>query len=96
MSHFCKGVPLILVCTKIDLRNDPTTESLMAAQGTRPISAAEGEKAAKEIGASGYLECSAKKGVGVQEVFDEALRLSFGKGFKSLVKAKRSPKCVVL
>ena len=93
MAHFCESVPTILVCTKTDLRNDPTTQSLMAAQGTRPITSLEGEKVAKEIGARRYLECSAKEGWGVREVFDAALRESLRKKAGMRVGGK---KCVVL
>lgn len=93
MAHFCESVPTILVCTKTDLRNDAGTQSLMAAQGTRPITSLEGEKVAKEIGARRYLECSAKEGWGVREVFDAALRESLKKKAGMRVGGK---KCVVL
>ncbi|KAI9633857.1 P-loop containing nucleoside triphosphate hydrolase protein [Dioszegia hungarica] len=92
MAHFCESVPLLLICTKIDLRDDPTTTSLMAAQGTSPITALEGEKVAKEIGARRYLECSAKMGRGVREVFDGAVRESLRKKGRGV----RGKKCVVL
>ncbi|KAL7418534.1 RHO4 protein [Cryptotrichosporon argae] len=94
MSHFCETVPLLLVCTKTDLRADATTQSLMAAQGVGPITPAEGEKVAKEIGARRYLECSAKEGWGVQDVFDAAIRESLRKGFGALKRSGK--KCVVL
>lgn len=96
MAHFCEGVPLILVCTKTDLRADQTTVSLMAAQGTKPVTSLEGEKVAKEIGARRYLECSAKEGWGVREVFEGALREAGKKrGFGR--KSGKGPKsCVVL
>lgn len=94
MAHFCESVPLLLICTKIDLRKDPTTTSLMAAQGTAPITALEGEKVAKEIGAKRYLECSAKEGWGVREVFDAAIRESMKKS-GGIMRGK-GKKCVVL
>jgi Rho family protein len=94
MAHFCETVPLLLICTKTDLRSDPQTQSLMAAQGTTPISPLEGEKVAKEIGARRYLECSAKEGRGVREVFDAAVRESLrGKGGLKRMKKKG---CLVL
>lgn len=97
MSHFCEGVPLLLVCTKIDLRKDPQTLSLMGAQGTKPVTPEEGERVAKEIKARGYLECSAKVGTGVQAVFDTALRESLRKkGGFAMVKKEKGKKCVVL
>jgi len=96
MAHFCEHVPLLLICTKTDLRNDANTMSLMAAQGTTPITSLEGEKVAKEIGAKRYLECSAKDGWGVREVFDAAVRegLKKGSGFGGII--GRGKKCVVL
>lgn len=96
MSHFCEGVPLLLICTKTDLRNDATTKSLMAAQGVTPVTPAEGEKVAKEIGARRYLECSAKQGTGVKEVFDAAIRESLKKGGLPRIVKKNGKKCVVL
>ncbi|KAK4686308.1 hypothetical protein P7C73_g3817, partial [Tremellales sp. Uapishka_1] len=97
MSHFCETVPLLLICTKTDLRQDATTLSLMAAQGTTPITSIEGEKVAKEIGARRYLECSAKEGRGVREVFDGAIRESLGrKGFGGLKKRTKGKNCIVL
>lgn len=95
MAHFCESVPLLLVCTKTDLRADPTTLSLMAAQGTKPVSAEEGERIAKEIGAKRYLECSAKKGDGVREVFETAIRESMKRGGLAGRVRKRG-KCLVL
>jgi Rho family protein len=94
MAHFCEDVPLLLICTKTDLRKDPQTLSLMAAQGTTPITSIEGEKVAKEIGARRYLECSAKEGRGVKEVFDAAVRESLGR--KGMRLKGRAKKCVVL
>ncbi|KNZ58396.1 uncharacterized protein VP01_1937g3 [Puccinia sorghi] len=85
VSHFCEGVPLILVGTKvklIDLRKDQRTSDLLAAQGTTPITPQQGQAVAKEIGAT-YMEvirliiqCSAKHNIGVKEVFNAALRLA--------------------
>ncbi|WVQ94963.1 hypothetical protein IAU59_002053 [Kwoniella sp. CBS 9459] len=93
MAHFCENVPLLLICTKTDLRSDAQTQSLMAAQGTNPITSIEGERVAKEIGARRYLECSAKEGWGVKDVFDAAVRESLRKGGLGKMKGK---KCVVL
>jgi len=94
MAHFCESVPLLLICTKTDLRTDPTTTSLMAAQGTTPITSMEGEKVAKQIGAKRYLECSAKNGWGVKEVFEAAVKESLGRKFG--LGGRKGKKCVVL
>jgi Rho family protein len=96
MEHFCEGVPLVLVCTKTDLRGDATTQSLMAAQGVGPITRAEGEKAAKEIGARQYAECSAKEGTGVGEVFKIAVREGLRKSGPRIVGAIKKKNCVIV
>jgi len=75
VAHFCEGTPLILVGTKTDLRRDEQTRRMLSAQGQAAVSFEQGAEVAKEIGAK-YIECSAKTGVGVQEVFHLALRES--------------------
>jgi len=97
-------VPIILVGTKLDLRTERSELSLMASQGQQPIQTVEAEQVAREIGAKRYLECSAKTRVGVQEVFDAALKETFGKGAlldawktnNSGASSTRKRKCVVL
>ncbi|ORY78420.1 P-loop containing nucleoside triphosphate hydrolase protein [Leucosporidium creatinivorum] len=73
VSHFCEGVPIILIATKTDLRHDTRALDLLKAQGRHPVTRAEGEAVARKIGAR-YAEVSAMKGEGVEEVFDLALR----------------------
>ena len=92
MAHFCEETPLILVGTKIDLRRDDTTRRMLAAQGQTPVTYETGSKVAKEIGAK-YIECSAKLGTAVKDVFDLALRESMKGKWGKIVKSKR---CVVL
>ena len=57
--------PIVLVGTKLDLRDDPKTETI-------PLS--EGLKIAKKIGAANYIECSALTGKNVNDVFETAVR----------------------
>lgn len=75
VAHFCEGTPLILVATKTDLRRDDNTRRMLGAQGQKPVTPEQGAEVAQEIGAK-YIECSAKTGSGVQEVFALALRES--------------------
>jgi Rho family, other len=91
VAHFCEGTPLILVGTKTDLRQDDQTKRMLGAQGLRPVSAEQGAEVAREIGAK-YIECSAKTGVGVQDVFSLALKESMRGKWSKIVK-KNS--CVV-
>ncbi|GAA5872348.1 hypothetical protein JCM3774_003352 [Rhodotorula dairenensis] len=76
IRQYCPGVKLALVALKCDLRQDPKTRSALAEYGERPVEYEEGLAVARRIRASRYLECSAKYNRGVQEIFEEAARVS--------------------
>ncbi|KAJ9107864.1 hypothetical protein QFC19_002770 [Naganishia cerealis] len=100
ISHFTPTAPLLLIGTKTDLRTSATELGLMRAQGTSPVTFAEGQAMALEIGARAYRECSALTGEGVSEVFDHALRLCLkgraGRKRDAGGVGERKSKCVVL
>jgi len=77
LMHHCPMVPRVLVATKTDLRDDPSSDAAreLARRGVVPISPEEGARMAKEIGAAAFVECSARTQRGLKEVFDEAIRL---------------------
>ncbi|KAF7533892.1 hypothetical protein G7054_g6704 [Neopestalotiopsis clavispora] len=83
----CPGVPVFLVALKIDTRPGHGSRRWVAPLfgpiDTR-VSVSEGAAAAAGIGAVRYLECSAKTGEGVDDLFDESVRtvrqLRSGKG----------------
>jgi len=91
VAHFCEGTPLILVATKTDLRRDDNTRRMLGAQGQTPVTPDQGAEVAREIGAK-YVECSAKTGNGVQEVFALALRESMKGKWGKIARQRR---CVV-
>jgi Rho family, other len=66
---------------------------MLAAQGQTPVSCDQGSAVAKDIGAK-YAECSAKTGVGVQDVFALALRESLRRRW-GVVKGQQR-RCIVL
>ena len=70
--HFCRGLPIILVACKTDLREDPKILEDMRRSGTRPITTEQVREVATKIGAFDYVECSAKLGTGVRGVFETA------------------------
>ncbi|ELP88871.1 Rho GTPase, putative [Entamoeba invadens IP1] len=72
--HFAPKVPIILVGTKLDTRNDPSIVQRLAEQGMTVINTAKGEELKTKIKAVKYLECSAKTGENLKTVFDEAVK----------------------
>jgi small GTP-binding protein len=65
LEHHCPGVPRLLVGIKSDLKG---------CEGG--VTYEEGVSKARDIGALGYLECSALTGDGVDEVFLQAGRIA--------------------
>lgn len=70
--RFCRGMPIILVGCKKDLRYDQNTIEELSKTSQKPVTPEEGEDVRKKIGAQEYLECSAKRDEGVREVFLQA------------------------
>ena len=74
VSHHCPNVPIILVGTKLDLRDDEETINKLKEKKMAPITYAQGLQMMKDIRAVKYLECSALSQKGLKQVFDEAIR----------------------
>ena len=74
VSHHCPNTPIILVGTKVDLREDQATMEKLAAKKQAPITYEQGLQMVSEIGAVKYMECSALTQTGLKAVFDEAIR----------------------
>eukprot|EP01129_Flabellula_baltica_P016636 TRINITY_DN89_c0_g1_i9.p1 TRINITY_DN89_c0_g1~~TRINITY_DN89_c0_g1_i9.p1 ORF type:complete len:199 (+),score=32.96 TRINITY_DN89_c0_g1_i9:139-735(+) len=74
ISHHCPNTPLILVGTKVDLRDHAETQQKLAAKKQAPVSYEQGLQMMQELGARKYMECSALTQQGLKAVFDEAIR----------------------
>ncbi|ELP90391.1 Rho GTPase, putative [Entamoeba invadens IP1] len=83
VQHFCQDVKLLLVGTKNDCRKD---------KGADTITTAQGEELKVKIKANAYVECSAKTGSGVKDVFKTAMDLVKGRADEK----KANEKCVVV
>lgn len=75
LHHLPRDILILLVGTKLDLREDVHELDELHSRNEKPISEAQGIKLAKDIGAVSYMECSAATQVGVQELFDYCIRV---------------------
>ncbi|KAJ5067689.1 rac-like gtp-binding protein arac9 [Anaeramoeba ignava] len=80
--------PIILVGTKLDLKNDFNYSKEHAEE---IISAKEGEEISKKIGAVGFIETSAKTTQNIKSAFDLALRTVLGE-----IKPKKKKGCILI
>jgi len=74
ITQHCPNVPIVLVGTKADLRNVKSMVEELKKNNEEPITIAQGEHMAQEIGAMKYIECSAKTQLNLSSVFEEAVR----------------------
>jgi hypothetical protein len=74
IEHHAPNVPIILVGTKLDLRDDPAQLEGLRVRKQEPVSYEQALAVAKEIRAHKYLECSALTQRNLKSVFDEAIR----------------------
>lgn len=93
VSHHCPDTPIILVGTKLDLREDEGIISALKTKNLEPISHMKAQTLAKEVDAQKYLECSALTQRGLKAVFDEAIRAVLA---PKASKQKKQHKCAVL
>ncbi len=90
LKDFNKNSIIMLVGTKIDLRNDPNEIENLAKSNLKPLTREDGEYVVKKYKLYKYVECSAKTRFGLKEVFDEAIRAVYIKN------SKKSSGCFVL
>jgi small GTP-binding protein len=74
LRHHAPHVPIILVGTKLDQRDDPAIAADLARRGQKPVTFTDGLVLAKEIGAYQYVEVSALRQHRVGNVFEAAVR----------------------
>ncbi|NXW60521.1 RHOF protein, partial [Eurystomus gularis] len=91
VNHFCRGVPVVLIGCKTDLRKDKEQLRKLRASKQEPITYSQGEAACQQIHAEVYLECSAKCRENIENVFKEATTIALN----AMRKAKRHRKRTV-
>mmetsp|Transcript_41674 Transcript_41674/g.36864 ORF Transcript_41674/g.36864 Transcript_41674/m.36864 type:complete len:190 (+) Transcript_41674:77-646(+) len=85
LRHHCPNIPIVLVGTKIDIREEDNPNHLPSS---------EGPKLAKKLGAVSYVECSSKCMTNVNQVFDAGIRSVLNP--KKKKKKMKLPSCNIL
>ena len=87
-------VPIVLVGTKLDLRQDKTAvRQLREKSNQTPVSNSQGREVARTIKAKAYFECSALTQENLKTVFEESVRVALD---TYRPKSTTKGKCVVL
>ncbi|KAL4280101.1 hypothetical protein GQ457_03G030770 [Hibiscus cannabinus] len=94
LMHYAPGVPIVLVGTKLDLRDDE--QFFVDHPSAVPISKAQGEELRKQIESPAYIECSSKTQQNVKAVFDAAIKVVLQPPKKNTKKKKSAVGCSVL
>ncbi|KAJ5118626.1 cell division control protein 42 [Penicillium atrosanguineum] len=94
IEHHAPNVPIILVGTKLDLRDDRHTVETLRSRKMEPVSYEQALAVAKEIRAHKYLECSALTQRNLKSVFDEAIRAVLSP--RPTAKSGKRSKCLIL
>ncbi|EAL62901.2 Rho GTPase [Dictyostelium discoideum AX4] len=71
INQYIPGIPIILVGTKIDLR-----DSDLIKDKSNFVKYKEGLALSKEIGASHFCECSSRMNLGLEELFKKVIKLT--------------------
>eukprot|EP01125_Pyxidicula_operculata_P004442 TRINITY_DN1683_c0_g1_i1.p1 TRINITY_DN1683_c0_g1~~TRINITY_DN1683_c0_g1_i1.p1 ORF type:complete len:202 (-),score=50.15 TRINITY_DN1683_c0_g1_i1:114-719(-) len=87
---------VLLVGTKIDLRQNEDLHKDLLRAGMRVITAEEGTELSQQIKAEKYLECSALTGEGLKEVFDGAIRSCLHEEKKTKKRVAKRKACSIL
>lgn len=81
LATHCPKAAVILVGTKLDLREDKDTIEALKAKKIKPVSQSQGKAKAKEINAYSYVECSAKSKKGLASVYEDIPKAKQPSGF---------------
>ncbi|KAJ3446656.1 protein racg [Anaeramoeba flamelloides] len=75
VREHCAETPFMLVCTKLDLRED---QDYCSQNNIKPVTTDQGKKMAKELGAAAYEEMSALTQKNLHNCFNNAIRIVIG------------------
>ncbi len=96
VTHYGPNAPIIVVGTKVDLRDDPDTVAKLKDSRRAPITEEQGTEMARKVKAVKYMECSAKTQQGLKHVFVTAAEVVTSPELHPRPRAKKKRKCLVL
>ena len=95
ITHHCPNTPILLVGTKVDLRDDKEFVHELHSRGKQPLTVTQGLALCKKIEAKKYIECSSLTQRGLKQVFTMAAELgAFPENFAT--KSKKKGKCRIM
>ena len=95
IAKHCPNTPIVLVGTKIDMRDDPDEYKILKKQGNEVIKTSQGEEMAKRIGAAKFMECSALTQKNLKRLFEEAVLAGIHNKNKLTDKRHKKCKCTI-
>jgi Ras-related C3 botulinum toxin substrate 1 len=93
IHYHSPNTPIIIVGTKIDLREDEGTLQKLREKNIAPISYEQGVAFSKEISAMRYMECSALTQQGLNTVFEETVKIVVG--YPRVINRKEKNTCEI-
>uniref|UniRef100_A0A8D0H1C4 Uncharacterized protein n=1 Tax=Sphenodon punctatus TaxID=8508 RepID=A0A8D0H1C4_SPHPU len=95
VNHFCKGVPILLIGCKTDLRKDRMLVRKLHEDRLEPITYHKGEALAQQLHSVSYLECSARFQENITDIFMEASRAALSTMKKNQRRRKLKRGCLL-
>lgn len=93
LKHYSPDVPIVLVGTKLDLREDSHTITELKKRKLSPVTYHKGLAMSADIKAINYIECSALTQERLKNIFDEAIRAALG--YHPDTKKPKKQKCTL-
>ncbi|NXY92309.1 RHOF protein, partial [Alcedo cyanopectus] len=95
VNHFCRGVPVLLVGCKTDLRREQEVVDKLQEKHAEPISSQQGTAMARQIRAVSYLECSARYQENIGTIFSKACGVALSAMHRSQRRRRPGKGCIL-
>ena len=94
VKHYCPDVPIVIAGTKSDVRQDDELVRRLKDKMQEPVTTEKGAKLSEELGASAFVEVSAKTQQNLKNLFNECIRAVLDPPQKNEPK-KKKPRCTI-